>query len=196
MRNEVAIRDLVMKLTQPYADSCQWLECDGLTRVLHRVLFDAGITKQQVCFGSVLAAVVVNAADVGISSDQNSSSRSHAKRLVIPNHYWIELEIEGEVESSRGVGRNDYGLRKVIVVVDYRLLWWVLGGKDKLLPPEYAGVLPHGVFNSADYPQVEYQRAAIIDEPVIGDALFEALTNVEFNTVLPPNFFAATPIEN
>jgi hypothetical protein len=35
---------------------------------------------------------------------------------------------------------------------------------------------------------VEYQRVAVFDEPVIDDALFEALTNVEFNTTIPASF--------
>ena len=167
------------QLTQPYAETCQWLECDGLTRVLHRVLFDAGI-QHKVYFGNVVVwyPQSTSGVETGAEATVDSPGQRSTVTKVVPNHFWIELE---------GVGS---GSDCCLIVVDYRLLWWVLGGKDRTLPLEYAEILPHGVFNPANYPQVEYQRAAIVDEPVIGDAVFAALTNVEFNTVLPTNFFS------
>jgi hypothetical protein len=153
---------------------------------LHPVLFDAGV-QHKLYFGSIVVmcqssptqplAVETNAKIVAEAAVDSPGQRSATWKLV-RNHFWIELE---------GIGNGSDCCR----VVDYRLLWWVLDGKDKTIPPEYDGVLPHGVFNPADYSQVDYQKAAIVDEPVIGDSVFEALTNVEFNSILPASFFSS-----
>jgi hypothetical protein len=56
MRNEVTtIVQLVVRLMQLGAAICTWLECDGLSRVLQRVLHAAGSCRHEVCFAGVVA---------------------------------------------------------------------------------------------------------------------------------------------
>lgn len=66
--------DSLSELLDPY-DKCQHLECDGLSRVISKVLTDAEI-KNQLHIGQV--------------------KHQNTKKIVSP-HYWIELQLQNYI---------------------------------------------------------------------------------------------------
>lgn len=109
----------IAKLTDQY-DSLSWLECDGLSQVLHKVLSDAGVAHS-FCVGRVVYR-----------------TESGVERLV-KVHCWLEI-----VESALIV---DYRLRMwldsqpdvphgVFNPADYSAIWYVGEAKEVALPSE------------------------------------------------------------